>query len=72
MYSFTWSHPNSAKSSWETGHLKGVGNFASGSAFTGSGRKIGWGIVVTIWFFCYTNNGMDNQIVVGGFYWWGK
>ena len=67
MYLFTWSHPNSIKRSWENGHLRGVGNFAWGSVFTRSGRKIGWGIVLTIWFFCYAKNGVGNQNVVGGF-----
>ena len=67
MYSFTWSHLNSVKRSWETGHLRGVGIFSWGSAFTGSGRKIGWRIVLTIWFFCYAKNGVGNQIVVGDF-----
>ena len=65
MYSFTWSHPNSVKRSWETGHLTGVGNFAWGSVFIGSGRKIGWGIALTIWFFWYAKNGVGNQTVVG-------
>ena len=37
-----------------------------GGVFTGSGSKIGWGIVLTIWFFCYAKNGVGNQIVVGG------
>ena len=72
MYSFTWSHSNRVKWSWETGHLREVGNFAWGSAFTGSGTKIGWRIVLTIWFFCYAKNGVVNQSVVGEFYWWGK
>ena len=40
-------------------------NFAWGSVFTGSDRKIGWWIVLTIWFFCYAKNGVGNQIVVG-------
>ena len=65
-YSFTWSHLNSVKRSWETGHLRGVGIFSWGSVFTGSGRKIGWRIVLTIWFFCYAKNRVNNQIVVGG------
>ena len=72
MYSFTWSHSNRVKWSWETGHLREVGNFAWGSVFTGSGTKIGWRIVLTIWFFCYAKNGVVNQSVVGEFYWWGK
>ena len=72
MYSFTWSHSNRVKWSWETGHLREVGNFAWGSVFTGSGTKIGWRIVLTIWFFCYAKNGVVNQSVVGGFYWWEK
>ena len=66
MCLFTWSDPKSIKRSWETGHLRGVGSFAWGSAFTGRGRKIGWGIVLTIWLFCYGKNGVGNQIVVGG------
>ena len=72
MYSFTWSHPNSVERTWETEHLRGVGNFAWGSVFTGSGRKIGWRIVLTNWFFCYAKNRVGNQVAVGGFYWWGK
>ena len=72
MYSFTWSHPNSVERSWETENLRRVGNFAWGSVFTGSGRKIGWRVVLTILFFCYAKNGVGNQVVVGGFYWWGK
>ena len=72
MYSFTWSHLNSVKMSWETRHIRGVGHFAWGSVFTGSGRKIGWGIVLTIWFFRYAKNGVGNQIAVGRFYWWWK
>ena len=72
MYSFTRSHPNSIKRRWETGRLRGVGNFAWESVFTGSRRKIGWRIVLTIWFFCCAKNGVGNQIVAGGFYWWGN
>ena len=56
---------NCVKRSWETGHLRGVGSFACWSVFTGSGSKIGWRIVLTIWFFCYAKNGVGNQIVVG-------
>ena len=66
MYLFTWSHPSSVKRSWKTGHLRAVGNFAWWSVFTGSGRKIVWRIVLTVWFFCYAKNGVGNQIVVGG------
>ena len=40
MYSFTWSHPNSVKRSWETVHLRGVGNFAWGVFFLGVGQKL--------------------------------
>ena len=72
MYSFIWIHPNSAKKSQETGQLRGVENVAWRSAFTGSGRKNGWGIVLTIWFSCYAKNGMGKQTVVGGFCWWGN
>ena len=43
---YSWSHPNSIKWSWETGHLRWAGDFTWGSAFTGSGRKIGWEIVM--------------------------
>ena len=50
MYPFTWNHPNCVKRSWETGHLRGVGNFAWGNVFAGAGGKIRWRIVLTIWF----------------------
>ena len=66
MDSFRWSHPKSTKRSQETGQLRGVGNVAWRSVFTGSGRKSGWGIVLTIWFSCYAKNGMGKQTVVGG------
>ena len=40
MYSFTWSYPNSVKRSWETVHLRGVGNFAWGAFLLGVGGKL--------------------------------
>ena len=52
--------------------FKGSWKFCLGNVFTGNMRKIGWRIVLTIWFFCYAKNGVANQIVVGGFYWWGN
>ena len=56
---------NCVKRSWETGHLRGVGSFACWSVFTGSGSKIGWRIVLTVWFFCYAKNGVGIKL------WWG-
>ena len=40
MYSFTLSHPNSVKRSWETVHLRRVRNFAWGVFLLGVGRKL--------------------------------
>ena len=56
---------NCVKRSWETGHLRGIGSFACWSVFTGSGSKIGWRIVLTVWFFCYAKNGVGIKL------WWG-
>lgn len=56
MHSFTCKHPHSIKRTWETGNLKGVGNFAWRNFFTWSGRGIRWALVLTIWPFCYAEN----------------
>ena len=40
MDSFTWILPNSVKRSWETGHLRRVGNFAWGVFLLGVGGKL--------------------------------
>ena len=40
MYSFTWSNPNSVKRSWETRHLRGVGNLSWGVFLLGVGGKL--------------------------------
>ena len=73
MYSFTWSYPNSVKRSWETVHLRGVGNFAWGAFLLGVGGKLDEEL---FWqfdsFVMLKTEGGGNQTVVGGFYWWGK